>query len=705
MRYSSCQVYEISLFFGELYLFMTMQSSSNLSINSTSACKILIVEDEYIIANDLSIILQDAGYPVIGIANSVAKALALMAQQEPDMVLLDIYLKGKETGIDLAKQLEEINIPFIYISANDNQSVLEAVKATQPSGYIVKPFREKDVLTALEIGRYRHSHSVELKLREEKALQIAITNALSDTGDWENRLLTITQLLQQTIPFDFLTIRHQRLGTTHSYNYYRVGFEEYQLLSLQAIQQMTNAKVDFQLLPPGKEFVNGPVRYHQEGLGILCQQDLFIQLLVKTFRFESALMMPFSLVNGEQFIIGFLSRNSEPYLARHQALLERLEQPILLTLERVMAYEEIARLSNKLKQENSYLQEEVKTLVNFEEIIGKSESLLHVFNLVTQVAPTDTTVLVMGESGTGKELIARAIHNQSSRKEKILVKVNCATLPANLIESELFGHEKGSFTGAFEKRIGKFELAQGGTIFLDEIGELPLELQAKLLRVLQEKEIERIGGKAPIKTDVRVIAATNRNLEVEVTEGRFRMDLFFRLATFPITLPPLRERPGDIVLLAHYFARKLAQKQRKSFLGFSDIALSELTSYAWPGNIRELENVIEQAIILNNGQTPLILGRPLEKRLFAPNPPLSQPKSNWVSEKLTVSLPRDLSEMKQMQQATEREYILAILNQTNGRIRGSGGAAELLNLKPTTLEYRMEKMGIRKILTVQPPDS
>lgn len=503
-----------------------MQSTPNPSAIPTSACKILIVEDEYIIANDLEIILHDAGYPVIGIANSFAKALALIEQQRPDMVLLDIYLKGIETGIDLAKQLEEINIPFIYVSANDNQSVLEAVKATQPSGYIVKPFREKDVLTALEIGRYRHSHGVELNLREEKALQIALTDALSDSENWENKLLTTAKLLQKHIPFDFLTIRHQRPDTTHTFNFYRIGFDEYQILSVQAIQQMTNLRSDFQLLPLDNFIQKGPARYSGEGLNTLYQQDPYIQFLAKTFRLESALVMPFTFGNGERFIICFLNRNSEPYQSRHQALLERLEQPLLLTLERVLAYEEIARLSEKLKQENSYLQEEVKTLLNFEEIIGRSESLLHIFSLVTQVAPTDTTVLLMGESGTGKELIARAIHNQSSRKEKILVKINCATLPANLIESELFGHEKGAFTGAFEKRIGKFELAQGGTIFLDEIGELPLELQSKLLRVLQEKEIERIGGKTPIKTDVRVIAATNRNLEEEVKEGRFRMDLF-----------------------------------------------------------------------------------------------------------------------------------------------------------------------------------
>ncbi len=275
----------------------------------------------------------------------------------------------------------------------------------------------------------------------------------------------------------------------------------------------------------------------------------------------------------------------------------------------------------------------------------------------------------------------------------------------------MFGHEKGAFTGALEKRIGKFELAHGGTIFLDEIGEMPLDLQAKLLRVLQEKEIERVGGNHPIKTNVRVIAATNRSLQKEVAEGRFRMDLFFRLATFPITLPPLRERPDDIPQLAHYFAHKFCKKVGKPFHGIREETVGELLKYEWPGNIRELENVMEQAVILNNGQTPLKLGRPLGNSFFAVHPslpanplpylgkPLAQPAAPQPKD-----LPhKDLPHMKQQQQETEREYILAVLQQTKGRIRGAGGAAELLKIKPTTLESRMEKMGIRKVLAVQPP--
>ncbi|QMW06882.1 sigma 54-interacting transcriptional regulator [Spirosoma foliorum] len=664
----------------------------------------LIVEDEYIIANDLELILSEAGYPVIGVADSVAEALALMDQEKPDIVLLDIYLKGKETGIDLAKQLEELSIPFIYISANDNKSVLEAVKATQPIGYIVKPFREKDILTALEISRYRHAHSVEMKLREEKALQIALTDALSAPGSWEQKLLNAAMILQSLVPFDFLSIQYQKKGTSKLFNYYRVGFDEYQIINLADIQQLTNVTPDHLLLVEMGAVIPGPVRYTEETFPTFCEQSRLCQFLAKNFRLESAMVMPLNVGLVDTFFISFLSRKPDAYLSGHLRLLERLEQPIVLMLERVLAFEEVARLSEQLKRENNYLQEEVKTLANFEEIIGRSQRLLRVFDQVTQVANTNTTVLILGESGTGKELIARALHNLSSRKDKILVKINCAALPANLIESELFGHEKGAFTGAFEKRIGKFELAQGGTIFLDEIGEMPLELQAKLLRVLQEKEIERVGGKIPIKTDVRVVAATNRYLEKEVAEGRFRMDLYFRLATFPITLPSLRERPGDIPLLAQFFAQRSARKLGRPFHGISETVLNELINYSWPGNIRELENVIEQAVIINDGQSPLTLGRPLINSLFSTT--LSSPVIHSdASFKPGNSAPKDLQDVKQIQQETEREYILAILKQTNGRIRGNGGAAELMNLKPTTLEYRMEKLGIRKVLSAQPPGS
>jgi transcriptional regulator with GAF, ATPase, and Fis domain len=368
--------------------------------------------------------------------------------------------------------------------------------------------------------------------------------------------------------------------------------------------------------------------------------------------------------------------------------MERLRASLTLTIDRLLAFDQIERLSERLRQENTYLQEESKTTANFEEIIGTSPSLLRVFNQVTQVAAADTSVLILGESGTGKELIARAVHNLSLRRGKLLVKVNCATLPANLIESELFGHERGAFTGATERRIGKFELAHGGTIFLDEIGEMPLDLQAKLLRVLQEKEIERLGGKGTIKTDVRIVAATNRDLENEVAQGRFRLDLYYRLSVFPISLPALRERTEDIPSLAHFFGQKFSRKMGKPFHGIHENAMQELLQYDWPGNIRELENVIEQAVIINDRQSPLQWGRPLVNK-FVLNPPASREPFYPVRS-------QTITELKHLQQETEREYILTILQKAKWRIRGKGGAAELLNMKPTTLESRMQKLGISK---------
>ncbi len=662
--------------------------------------QILIVEDEFVVANDLKLTLSEAGYSVIGIANAVDKAEVLMEKQKPDIVLLDIYLKGEKTGIDLAKQLEEVNIPFIYISANDNQGVLEEVKATKPSGYIVKPFRDQDLLTTLEIARYKYEHSVERKLGEEKALQIALTNTLSGKEDWDEKLLKVAMLLQLHIPFDFLTLHYQKDSSTLSYVFYRTGFEEYQSIALHDLSQLTKVPVERLQEMLSEKVTKNPKRFNQSDFESLARKNQFVQLLANTYRLASVLVFPMQLVQGEQILLSLYSRKPEAYLSGHLNLLERLEQPMILTLDRVFAHEQIAKLSEQLQLEKTYLQEEVKTTANFEEIIGTSQTLLKVFDQVSQVAPTDANVLILGESGTGKELFARAIHNLSSRKDKILVKINCAALPASLIESELFGHEKGAFTGATDKRVGKFELAKGGTIFLDEIGEMPLELQVKLLRVLQEKEIERVGSNQLIKTDVRVITATNRNLEKEVHEGRFRMDLYFRLSTFPITLPPLRDRKSDIPQLAAFFAQRSARKMGRPFRGISHSSLQQLVNYSWPGNIRELENVMEQAVILHNSQEPLALGRSLSHNLFSMESPSAQADHNMPDQKQGADAqPKNLKEVKQMQQETEREYILSILRQTNGRIRGSGGAAELLNLKPSTLEYRIEKLGIRKIIT------
>ncbi|MES2112588.1 MAG: sigma-54 dependent transcriptional regulator [Bacteroidota bacterium] len=449
--------------------------------------KLLIVEDQFIEANNLKIILKKAGYAVCTIARSVPEAIQIVDREKPDMVLLDIFLDGPETGIDLAHTLNKRNIAFVFLSANSNKQTLNAAKATNPYGFLVKPFRERDVLVMLDVALYRHDH---------------------------------------------------------------------------------NQKED----------------------------------------------------NG------------------------------------------VAKKELKQEQDDA-----------FKMIKGASKKLMAVLDEVAVVGKSDVSVLILGESGTGKELVAKAVHQISNRRSKPLVVVNCAALPANLIESELFGHEKGSFTGASEKRIGKFEQADGGTVFLDEIGELPLDLQVKFLRVLQEKEIEPIGGKKKA-VNVRVIAATNRNLIDEMASGRFRMDLYYRLNVFPITLPPLRERKEDIVLLAEHFLKLFSLKEQKQITGFSDHALNALVNYSWPGNIRELENIIERSVLLASGRLITSVSVPVESK-----PAVSD----------TFAKVKTMTE-------NERDHILAALEICNWKIYGEGGAAEMLDMNGNTLHSRMKKLGIEK---------
>ena len=337
------------------------------------------------------------------------------------------------------------------------------------------------------------------------------------------------------------------------------------------------------------------------------------------------------------------------------------------------ALAEIAVLKERLYAENLYLQEEIKCASNFEEIIGESPTLRKVFKKVEQVAPTHTNVLILGETGTGKELIARAIHSRSPRRARPLVKVNCAALPSTLIESEFFGHEKGAFTGALTRKIGRFELAHGGTIFLDEIGDLALELQAKLLRVLQEGEFERIGSTATIKVNVRVIAATNRRLAKEVGEGTFRPDLYYRLSVFPIELPSLRDRRDDIPLLVWYFIAKSQRRLGRSITKVPRKTMDALTAYAWPGNVRELENVIERAVIVS------------------PGPVLR------VDESFTrLATTRSACGTTHSLEDIERAHILRVIEECGGRIKGKANAAARLGLNPSTLRSRMKKLGIER---------
>jgi DNA-binding NtrC family response regulator len=465
---------------------------------------ILIVEDEAIIAQHLRAAIEDGGYEVAGIANSVNKALQYIDKERPFLVIVDIYLKGELTGIHLAQTLNQRNIPFIYVSANCNRQVLDAAKATNPYGFIVKPFREKDLLVTLDIALYHYEHDQKLPAHPQKKAAI---------------------------------------GSSHS---------------------------------AGKEK-------------------------------------------------GMSGQSPE---------------------------------------------------VAFDGIVGDSLLMQEVFDLVRQVGPMDTSVLILGESGTGKEGIATALHKLSPRHTQPFIKINCAALPVHLIESELFGHEKGAFTGAYDSRVGKFEKANGGSIFLDEIGDMTPDLQVKLLRVLQERQIERLGGGKTIDVDVRVIAATNRNLENMIATGDFRLDLYYRLNVFPINMPPLRMRTGDIPLLVSYFIRHFSLKIGRTIKTIDPSTLQDLVRYPWPGNVREMQNIMERAVLLAKGDVITQISLPTALGQKAAEVP-------------ATAAPKTMEEM-------ERDHILTVLKKCNHRISGKGGAAEYLNLPPTTLYSKIRRLGITR---------
>ena len=355
--------------------------------------------------------------------------------------------------------------------------------------------------------------------------------------------------------------------------------------------------------------------------------------------------------------------------------------------ERVLMEREKARI----EAQNVYLQEEIRSQHNFVEIVGNSHALLQVLKQVDQVAPTDATVLINGETGTGKELIARAIHDRSSRRERPLVKVNCGAISAGLVESELFGHVKGAFTGAIANREGRFALADGGTIFLDEVGELPPDTQVKLLRVLQEQEFEPIGSSKTVRVDVRVIAATNRDLAAMVREGKFRSDLFYRLNVVPVTMPPLRERAEDIPLLTMFFLEKSARKLGRPIKQVAEETMLRLCQYSWPGNIRELQNVIERAVVLASGTVLVVDESALPG---TPSRPLPLPPESRPDQPSMPPPPPPVKTDGASLEEVERQHIIAVLRQVNWRIEGNGGAAKILNLEPSTLRSRMKKLGI-----------
>jgi len=420
--------------------------------------------------------------------------------------------------------------------------------------------------------------------------------------------------------------------------------------------------------PAGTAFAAGrPVRLQRADLEGLSAE---VARLLLAEGIQSMCCVPLTVHDRRLGTLNIGRLGSEPFTAEDAELLAGVANQVAFSVENALAFQEIAELKDRLAAEKVYLEDELRTDYNFEEIIGDSPALKRVLHQVETVAPTDSAVLVGGETGTGKELIARAIHDLSRRRERTFVKINCAAIPTGLLESELFGHERGAFTGAIAQRIGRFELADGGTIFLDEVGDIPLELQPKLLRVLQEQEFERLGSTRTKRVDVRVVAATNRNLEEMVAASSFRNDLYYRLDVFPITLPPLRERPEDIPHLVRYFAQKFARRMKKRIDTIPGDAMAALCRYAWPGNVRELENAIERAVILTSGPALCVV----------------------VSEFHARAVPASGGTLE----ATEREAIVRRLRESNWVLGGPHGAAARLGLKRTTLQSRMRKLGIHR---------
>ena len=485
------------------------------------------------------------------------------------------------------------------------------------------------------------------KSTERHRLLLEINNAIISNLDRESLFHAIAETLRKVVPFDRAVLP-----------IYDAEKDVFRRFALEG-RSLPGQEVNSEIRRHGSH--SGWVFDHRRPLlkrDVETERELPSDEIVLAGGIRSYVIVPL-IARGKVFGTLFLaSCTPNRYSPEDVILLESVAKQIALAIENMLAYEEIDRLRARLEEENRYLQEEIKTDHNFEEIVGQSEAIKRVFKAVETVAPAGTTVLILGETGTGKELVARALHNLSSRR--------------GLIESELFGHEKGAFTGAVARKIGRFELAHGGTLFLDEIGDLPLELQPKLLRVLQEGEFERVGAAHPTTDDVRVIAATNRDLARAVREERFRADLYYRLNVFPIRLPPLRDRKEDIPLLVRYLALRYGTRLGKRIPAVSHETMQGFQAYSWPGNVRELENVIERAMVLSGGVELDLSG--------------SLTTTGGSGREIGIRTLEDI----------QREHILMVLERTAWRVSGEQGAAELLGMKPTTLEARMKRLGIKR---------
>jgi len=601
-----------------------------------SKAQILIVHGNCNLAKDLETRLKRLGYYVLEIVSSDAEAVQTIKNRKPDLVLMDILVKGKVDSIEAADQIRSrFDVSVVFVTAEKDES-----RVNPPAECIHVPFQDREIKDVVERVLYKFNANAERRLTEdalresEERLRLALSAAemgtwrLDAVNDQDTRDATLNKMLgleaaTSTQPnSDFINRIHPDDRTT----------AEAELI--RSIRERDMCKAEFRIVR-----ADGTVRW---------------------LRDQSR---PFFNEKGEHLFCAGVVRDitdlKEAELARHKAM------------------RELEILKNRLEEENIYLKKEIREVRLFSGIVGKSNSLLYVLACVNDVAKTDSTVLVQGETGVGKELISMAIHESGPRAAKPFIKVNCAALPVNLVESELFGYEPGAFTGAAKLHKGRFELADGGTLFLDEISELSLETQAKLLRVLQDGEFERLGGTRILKTDVRVITASNRELNAEVTAGRFRADLFYRLNVYPITIPPLRKRRDDIPLLVEHFVPIIASRLGKRIDRLPVKVLEKLKAYDWPGNVRELKNVLERAIIIASDS---VLRLPPEFE--------SSPK-----EVLSTTTPKVRLETME---TVERRHIHSVLEAANWRISGDKGAAKMLGLNPSTLRSRLKKLNIQR---------
>jgi formate hydrogenlyase transcriptional activator len=497
--------------------------------------------------------------------------------------------------------------------------------------------------------------------RDRMRVLFEITNALVSRLPMDELISAISEQLSRVVAHDFavVSLLDKATGEVHLSGLHSPG-------GIQFEPDETTGRPEG--LPAGEALATGKPVVTTE-----LDFERFSSPLYRKYAhlgFRSGCSIPLAGPNGISGVLDLARKSGEPFTNDEVDLLVQVARQIAIATENSLAYRELSEIKDKLATEKLYLEDEIRIDQNLGNMIGESLAFQAVLSAIQVVAPTDATVLVEGETGTGKELVARALHDLSGRSKRSFIKVNCAAIPATLLESELFGHEKGSFTGAFAQKIGRFELAHQGTLFLDEVGEIPLELQSKLLRAIQEQELERLGGNRTIRVDVRFVAATNRNLKQMVDEGKFRSDLYYRLHVFPLTVPPLRDRKEDIPLLIRYFTQKYAKRMNHPIESIPSAAIEALTNYEWPGNIRELQNVIERSVILSPGRV-LQIAIPEIAKSSPPSP----------------RTPR-------FEESAERERILRALRESHGKVAGSNGAAARLGLQRTTLQSRMKKLRI-----------